>query len=148
MYGEAVIVFNQSLVKIHAVERERSTYRYKQIVQLISDQRFISIQFLTLLRDNFWKKSSDHSNSMALLLKSRLEELTKSNDSFIRITKPVETNVVFLEVSNNLYEKFSNIFSLYMRRGNNSEVRLVCSFDTTENDIANLINQVKEVLEK
>ncbi|CAF4144098.1 unnamed protein product [Rotaria sordida] len=148
MYGEAVIVFNQSLIQTNGNTISPLKYRHKQVMQLASKQRFIAIQFLTLLKNDLWKKSSEYSNSMAQLLKKRLELIsTKTNKQLIRITKPVETNAIFLEIPKDWYEPLSTIFPFYMWRIKNCEVRLMCSFDTTENDIDQFINKINELIQ-
>jgi len=147
MYGEAVIVFNQSLLKAGDTN-DVLKYRHKQMMQLASKQRFIAIQFLTFLKNDLWKKSTEHSNSMAQLLKKRLESIPKKNDKqLIRITRPVETNAVFLEIPREWYEPLSTIFPFYMWRTKNCEVRLMCSFDTTENDIDQFMNKIDELVQ-
>jgi threonine aldolase len=147
MYGEAVIVFNQSLLKAGDTD-DVLKYRHKQMMQLASKQRFIAIQFLTFLKNDLWKKSTEHSNSMAQLLKKRLESIPKKNDKqLIRITRPVETNAVFLEIPREWYEPLSTIFPFYMWRTKNCEVRLMCSFDTTENDIDQFMNKIYELVQ-
>jgi threonine aldolase len=149
MYGEAVIIFNQSLLKAGGDTNDSLKYRHKQMMQLASKQRFIAIQFLTILQNDLWKKSSEHSNSMAQLLKKRLELISKKNDKqLIRITRPVETNAIFLEIPRDWYEPLSEIFPFYMWRTKNCEVRLMCSFDTTENDIEQFMNKINELIQK
>ena len=149
MYGEAVVVFNQSLLKAGGDTNDPLKYRHKQMMQLASKQRFIAVQFLTILQNDLWKKSSEHSNSMAQLLKKRLESIPKKNDKqSIRITRPVETNAIFLEIPRDWYEPLSDIFPFYMWRTKNCEVRLMCAFDTTEHDIEQLMNKIYELIEK
>jgi threonine aldolase len=149
MYGEAVIIFNQSLLKAGGDTNDSLKYRHKQMMQLASKQRFIAIQFLTILQNDLWKKSSEHSNSMAQLLKKRLELISKKNDKqLIRITRPVETNAIFLEIPRDWYEPLSEIFPFYMWRTKNCEVRLMCSFDTTEGDIEQFMNKINELIQK
>ncbi|CAF3371752.1 unnamed protein product [Rotaria sp. Silwood1] len=148
MYGEAVLIFNQSLIKTDGNKISPIKYRHKQVMQLASKQRFIAIQFLTLLKNDLWKKSSEHSNSMAQLLKKRLELISKKNDKqLIRITRPVETNAIFLEIPRDWYEPLSTIFPFYIWRTKNCEVRLMCSFDTSENDIDQFINKINELIQ-
>ncbi len=149
MYGEAVVVFNQSLLNAGGDTNDVLKYRHKQVMQLASKQRFIAIQFLTILQNDLWKKSSEHSNSMAQLLKKRLELIPKKNDKqLIRITRPVETNAIFLEIPRDWYEPLSDIFPFYMWRTKNSEVRLMCAFDTTEHDIEQFMSKIYELIEK
>lgn len=148
MYGEAVIIFNQKLLKGDNGQDNPLKYRHKQVMQLASKQRFIAAQFLTLLKDELWKKSTEHSNAMAQLLKKRLESLPKKNDtSLIRITKPVETNVIFVEIPREWFEPLSAIFPFYMWTMKTCEVRLMCSFDTTEEDMDRFINKIHELIQ-
>lgn len=144
MFGEAVVVFNPSLMTSGETENVLK-YRHKQVMQLASKQRFISVQFLTLLKNDLWKRSSEHSNAMAQLLKKRLESLPKP--SSIRLTRPVQTNAIFLEIPHHWYEPLSSAFPFYQWRTKNCEVRLMCSFDTTEEDIDRFIAKVHELLE-
>jgi threonine aldolase len=149
MYGEAVLVFNQSLLKAGGDTNDSLKYRHKQMMQLASKQRFIAVQFLTLLKDDLWKKSSEYSNSMAQLLKKRLELIPKKNGQpLIRITRPVETNAIFLEIPSDWYESLSAIFPFYVWRKKNCEVRLMCAFDTTEDDVNQFINKIEELIQK
>lgn len=144
MYGEAVIVFNQSLFDSNGDIYAPLKYRHKQVMQLASKQRFIAVQFLTLLKNDLWKKSSTHSNSMAKLLRTRLEPFSK----YIRFTKPVESNAVFLEIPPHWYESLSSTLPFYLWRSKTCEVRLMCSFDTTEEDIDLLTNKIHELIQQ
>lgn len=141
MYGEAVIVFNQSLF---TNDGDPLKYRHKQVMQLASKQRFIAVQFLALLKNDLWKKSTEHSNAMARLLKTRLEPFAE----YIRFTKPVETNGLFFEIPRHWYEPLSTVFPFYMWKIKTSEVRLMCSFDTTENDIDLFVNKIRELIQQ
>lgn len=142
MYGEAVLVFNSTLINAGGTDTILK-YRHKQAMQLASKQRFISTQFLRLMRNELWKKSSEHSNAMAQLLKKRLE--THRRSSSIRFTRPVETNAIFMEIPLNWFETLSSAFPFYQWRTKNCEVRLMCSFDTSETDIENFIEKIDEL---
>ena len=144
MYGEAVVVFNPSLMKSGDTE-DVLKYRHKQVMQLASKQRFISIQFAALLKNDLWKKSSEHSNAMAQLLNKRLQSLP--DQSLIRVTRPVETNAIFLEIPSHWYEPLSSAFPFYQWRTKNCEVRLMCSFDTNEDDIDRFIDKIHQLIQ-
>lgn len=146
MYGEAVLVFNPALRNAGGDTNDPLKYRHKQVMQLASKQRFIAVQFLTLLENDLWKKSTEHSNKMAQVLKSRLESLLgPDNQPLVRLTKPVETNAIFLEIPRDWFEPLSSIFPFYMWRTKRCEVRLMCSFDTTENDIDSFLAKIHEL---
>ena len=149
MYGEAVVVFNQSLMKVAGDTNDPLKYRHKQVMQLASKQRFIAVQLLALLRNDLWKKSSQHSNSMAQVLKKRLESLPqKDGQPLVRITRPVETGAIFVEIPADWYEPLSAIFPFYMWKRKRCEVRLMCSFDTTDDDIDQFINKINELAQQ
>ena len=142
MYGEAVLVFNPTLMKSGETE-DVLKYRHKQAMQLASKQRFISAQFLALMKNDVWKRSSEHSNAMAQLLKKRLESLPCS--SLLRFTRPVETNAIFMEIPPHWYEPLSSVLPFYQWRTKNCEVRLMCSFDTTEDDIDRFLTKLQQL---
>lgn len=142
MYGEAVLVFNPTLMKSGDTD-DVLNYRHKQVMQLASKQRFISAQFVALMKNEVWKRSSEHSNAMAQLLKKRLESLRCS--ALLRFTRPVETNVIFLEIPPHWYEPLSSAFPFYQWRTKNCEVRLMCSFDTTEDDIDRFLTKLQQL---
>ena len=147
MYGEAVLVFNQSLLRAGGDKDDSLKYRHKQMMQLASKQRFIAVQFLTLLRNDLWRRSSEHSNAMAQLLKKRLESLSNiDKQARIRITRPVETNAIFLEIPEPWFEPLSTVSPFYKWRTKNCEVRLMCSYDTTEEDIDRFIKKIEELI--
>ena len=73
MYGEAVIVFNQSLRNINVGKYNALEYYQKQMMQLAAKQRFIVVQFRALLTNDLWRKASENSDHMAQILKNRLE---------------------------------------------------------------------------
>lgn len=149
MYGEAVLVFNPSLLNAGGDTNDPLKYRHKQVMQLASKQRFIAVQFLTLLKNDLWKKSTEHSNSMAQLLKQRLQALPKPNGKeLIRLTKPVESNAIFLQIPRDWYEPLSALFPFYIWRTKSCEVRLMCSFDTAETDIELFMNKIEELISK
>lgn len=134
MMGEAIIFFNRQLA-------ENFKYIRKQGMQLMSKMRFISAQFIALLSNDLYIHNASHANSMARLL---AQEIKLFND--ITITKEVTANPVFAQfhcdkkIINSIQEKFY----FYFWNENKLEVRLMTSFDTTENDIELFIECLKK----
>ncbi len=124
MFGEAVVVFNKKL-------SEHIAYKQKQIIQLASKTRFIAAQFEAMMQQELWRKTAGHSNKMATLLHAALSKYPQ-----IKITKPVEANAVFAEMPRTWYEALQQHFPFYIWKESTMEVRLMCAFDTTEQDIA------------
>ncbi|MBY0378221.1 MAG: low specificity L-threonine aldolase [Gammaproteobacteria bacterium] len=131
MIGEAVVFFNPTLAKSFLFIR-------KQNMQLASKMRFISAQFEALLSNDVWLKNAQHANAMAQLL---AQELAKT--PAIRITHSVDANVVFAIMPKALIEKLQKRYYFYVWDESLSEVRLMASFNTSEEEIYGFIRDVR-----
>jgi len=131
MYGEAVVVFNKTLSKT-------LFYKQKQVMQLASKTRFIAAQYGALLKDELWKRPAKHANLMAKELCQALSAVRQ-----MRVTMPVEANVVFAIMPFSWIEPLQQKFPFYVWNESTNEVRLMCSFDTTREDIAAFIAVVE-----
>ncbi len=137
MFGEAVLFFNPELATYMKFIR-------KQGMQLHSKMRFISAQFEALLSNNLWKRNAEHSNNMAKLLEGEL----RKNKS-VSITQKVEANGVFVTIPPAIIPTLQQEHFFYVWNDKTSEARLMCSFDTTEEDILNFskrLNSLTSVL--
>ena len=123
MFGEVVVVFNKELSKHIA-------YKHKQVMQLASKTRFIAAQFEAMLQNELWRKTATHANKMAELL---CGALTKNRN--VKITKPVQANAVFAEIPRHWYEPLQEHYPFYVWKESTHEVRLMCAWDTKEEDI-------------
>ncbi len=125
MFGEAVIVFNKELSKHIA-------YKHKQSMQLASKTRFIAAQFEAMFINDTWRKHALHTNAMAQLLASSISKYSQ-----VRITKPVQANGVFAELPRSWNERLQEQYFFYIWKEVTNEARLMCSFDTTTEDVLN-----------
>lgn len=132
MYGEAVVVFNKKLA-------EYMRFRQKQVMQLASKTRFIAAQFETILTNDFWKIPANHANEMAQYLFQKLNKITS-----ISITKPVQANAVFAIMNPNIIQILQAQYPFYVWNENTNEVRLMCSFDTTKDEIDSFIKVIQQ----
>ncbi len=123
MFGEAVIFFNPALSKSFKFIR-------KQGMQLHSKMRFIGAQFDALLTNNLWKRNASHANHMAKLLEAALRKIPA-----VKITQAVDANGVFVIIPSAIVEELQKESFFYVWNEKLSEARLMCSFDTTEEDI-------------
>lgn len=128
MMGECVILFNTAL---------SNTVRFyrKQSAQLASKMRFLSCQFTAYLTEDLWLKNARHANEMASLLYSRLCQFPA-----IRFTQKVESNQLFLTMPRHLINTMLKSYFFYFWNEEADEIRLVTSFDTTEEDIVRFIS--------
>ncbi len=125
MFGEAVVIFNRDLA-------QHLKYIRKQSMQLHSKMRFIGAQFEALLSNDLWRQAATHSNRMAKLLE---KELLRAKQ--VKITQSVDANGVFAIMPASIIPELQKEHFFYVWNDQTSEVRLMCSFDTTEEDVKN-----------
>jgi threonine aldolase len=135
IYGEAVVFFDPKLARDFK-------YIRKQGMHLPSKMRFVSAQFETLLSGELWRRSAAHANRMARLLASELGKVGGE----IRLTQNVEANGVFAVVPKQFIPQLQKKYFFYVWNEAISEVRLMCSFDTTEEDIQDFVSFVRRVV--
>jgi len=135
MYGEAVVFFDKSLSR-------EFKYLRKQGTHLPSKMRFISAQFEALLSNDLWKLNAEHANRMAQVLARALGQVPQ-----IRITQKVESNGVFAIIPPHFVPQLQKHYFFYVWNEETSEVRLMTSFDTTEEDIDMFVRLVRRIVQ-
>ncbi len=134
MFGEAVVFFNEQLANDFQ-------YTRKQGMQLHSKMRYISAQFERYLTDGLWKKNAANANRMARYLAKRL-----SGFASLKITRSVDANGVFVVVPEEIVPALQEAYFFHIWDETTSEVRLMCSWDTTEADIDGFIKVLAHLL--
>jgi threonine aldolase len=132
--GEAVVFFNRKL-------STDFLYLRKQGMQLASKMRFIAVQFEALLTDDLWRRSAQHANHMARLLEAELRRIPQ-----VKIVWKVEANGVFAQIPRHAIQKIKDRYFFYMWIEEESIVRWMCSFDTTEEDVKEFAKVVAEAV--
>ena len=132
--GEAVVFFNRKL-------STDFLYLRKQGMQLASKMRFIAVQFEALLADDLWRRSAQHANHMARLLEAELRRIPQ-----VKIVWKVEANGVFAQIPQHAIQKIKDRYFFYMWIEEESIVRWMCSFDTTEGDVKEFAKVVAEAV--
>ena len=110
-------------------------------MQLASKMRFISAQFDALFTDDLWLKSAQHANRMARLLQKELSKIPA-----VKIVYKVEANGVFAKIPRSAIAKLQKRYFYYVWNEQQSVVRWMCSFDTTEQDVKEFARFVGETL--
>jgi threonine aldolase len=136
MYGEAIVFFNKKY-------SEDFKYRRKQGMQLASKMRFISVQFEKYLTDNLCLELAAHSNKMARILEREIKNIPG-----IIITQPVQSNMIFAVIPREITEALQQEYFFYVRNEIKNEVRWMCSWDTTEEDIMGFVKVLKSLMKK
>ncbi|MFI6477700.1 threonine aldolase family protein [Nonomuraea sp. NPDC050663] len=135
LYGEAVVVLNPSAAK--GVD-----YIRKSFMQLSSKMRFVSAQFEALLGGDLWQRNARHANAMARRLHEAVRDLPG-----LAVVRPVQANAVFAVLPAEVTERLQKRFRFYTWNPATGEVRWMCSFDTTPDDIDAFAAAVAEELQ-
>jgi len=134
MYGEAVVFFDKTLC-------EDFKYRRKQGMQLASKMRYIAAQFSTFLENDLWKENARHANRMARKLYTSVKDIPG-----VEVTRQVQSNAVFARVPAHIIPALQKEFFFYVWDEETSEVRWMCSFDTSEEDIQTFASLLRSML--
>ena len=134
MFGESICFLKPGL---------SADFKYirKQGMQLASKMRFISAQYIAYFRNDLWKNNSSNSNKMARILGERLMQIPE-----VTVTQKVQSNGVFVIMPARVAEKIRSQYFFYPWDEKRSEWRLMCSWDTKEEDIEDFIRILKKKL--
>src|SRR5437588_6923945 len=133
--GEAVVFFNPEVAR-------EFDYRCKQGGQLASKMRFLSAPWVGLLQDGAWLRHARHANAMAKRLENAIHDLPG-----IPIAYPVETNAVFATIPDSVVDAMHQKgWKFYTNIGGWEESRLMCSWDTTPQDVDSFAADLKALV--
>jgi threonine aldolase len=123
MLGEAILFLRTGLGGEVAFLR-------KQSMQLASKMRFLAAQFEALLSEDLYLRAAAHANAMA----RRLAAAVATVDG-VEITQRVQANAVFALLPSGAAADLQTRWRFYEWDENTGEVRWMCSWDTTEEDV-------------
>ena len=131
---EAVVFFRPELA-------DEFLYVRKQGMQLASKMRYMAVQMETLLTNDLWRRNAEQANRMARLLEQEVKKIPR-----VKIVYPVEANGVFAQIPREAILKIQERYFFYVWSEEESVVRWMCSFDTTEEDVRAFAGFVGEVV--
>ena len=131
MGAEAVVILNPEAASGTPFVRKFS-------MQLASKQRFLAAQLIALYEGDLWIRSARHANSLATRLSEALTRLGETTPG-IEIVQPTQSNAVFARIPAEATARARESFAFYDWPGGDGEVRLMCSFDTTEPEVDELV---------
>jgi threonine aldolase len=109
----------------------------KQLMQLASKMRFLAVQFDALLGGDLWRRNAAHANAMA----RRLADALAAIDG-VELAHPVQANSVFVTLPGEAIERLRDALPaalpFYVWDEAAGTIRLMCSWDTTEEDVDRL----------
>ena len=138
LMGESAVILNPRL-------DQDLKYRRKQMGQLCSKMRFVATQFGAYLDDTggtpLWRRNAEHSNRMA----QRLYDAVKGIPG-VQVLYPVQVNSVFVKLPRAVWTALQQEYFFYDWNEANDEVRWMCSFDTTDDDISQFVAALRRHL--
>lgn len=127
VFGEAVLFTDPAMAEGFGVLR-------KGTLQLASKMRFLSAQIAALLEADLGLELAAAANARASLLAGRIEAMEGAV-----LAQPVEANIVFVAMplgqARDFADRLSPFRPLLFEVGEAGLIRLVCSWDTTEEDV-------------
>ena len=133
MVGEVLVPLRKELA-------ENIRYYRKQASQLYSKMRFISAQFTPYFNEGVWLENAKNSNAAAQKLAAGMRK------AGVELTQKVQSNAVFFTLMEEETTLLRERYFFYDWDGERNERRLVCSWDTTEEDIAGFISYLRTIV--
>ena len=131
--ADAVVFFNRALAQSMRYRRRRGGHHF-------SKMRFLSAQLEAYVTNDLWLRNARHANLMARRLRDGLAAI-----SGVRFRGPTEINFVLVALPQRIWDGLVAEGYSFSRRGAPSEgiIRIVCAFDTTEEDVDELVATAK-----
>ena len=146
MGAEAVIVTDSSSVRGKALA-EAMPFLRKTSMQLSSKMRFMSAQLIALFENNaaLAIENATRANSMAKLLYDGVVKIAAESSS-VSVENPAEANAVFPVLPEVITRQLQEQYRFYVWNQATGQVRWMCSWDTTEEDVFGLLAALKSAL--
>ena len=133
MLGECIVVLNPKA-------STGLTYLRKLNMQLSSKMRFISAQLIALLEGDLWHRNADHANAMAARLRGSLEEaIADGSITGLSFSQPTQANAIFAVLPAGVADRVREAYRFYDWNPATGEVRWMCGFDTTPEDVDDFV---------
>ena len=136
---KAGLIFGEAIVLLRPRPAEGALYLRKQSMQLASKMRFVAAQFEALLEGERWRAAAGHANAMAQRLADGVRDA-------VTITQPVDANVVFAILPPEAAQALRRDWFFYTWNEHTGEVRWMCAWDTTADDVDAFTAAVREVV--
>lgn len=134
------LMFGEVLVPLREELAQHIRYYRKQTTQLYSKMRYIAAQFIPYLREGLWLENARRSNAAAQMLYDEMRGVKG-----LEITQKVESNAIFFILPKSITDRLRESYFFYDWDESRNEMRLVCSWDTTEEDIRQFCDYLKQL---
>ncbi|MBN2508800.1 MAG: threonine aldolase [Spirochaetales bacterium] len=132
----------EALVFFHGCEPAGIGNLRKNILQLASKMRYLSVQYEVYLRDGLWQHNAAHANRLAADLARSVKESLGLDPVY-----PVETNAVFARLARPVIDRLIKKWFFYVFNQSEGIARWMCSWDNTESDVFRFVQDLIEATE-
>ena len=131
--ADAVVFFNRELAQSMRYRRRRGGHHFAKM-------RFLSVQLAAYIANDLWLRNARHANLMARRVRDGLAAIPG-----VRFRGPTEINFILVALPQPIWDGLVAEGYSFSRRGAPSEgiIRIVCAFNTTEEDVEKLIATAK-----
>ncbi len=138
--AEAIVVIDPDRV-------DGMVFLRKTSMQLASKMRFMSAQLLALFEGGLGLSSAGHSNAMAARLRSALDAgIADGSITGLSFSQTTQANAVFAILANDTADRIRERVRFYDWDRALGQVRWMCAFDTTEDDVDAFVSVIREEL--
>ena len=144
--AEAVIVTDTSSERGRLLA-EAMPFLRKTSMQLASKMRFMSAQLIALFKDQaaLAIANAKHANAMAARLYDGVVRIAAAHPE-VSVENPAEANAVFPVLPGWLTERLQADYRFYVWNQETGQVRWMCAWDTTVEDVDGLLGKLEESL--
>jgi threonine aldolase len=130
----------EAVVLLRADLGDGVPFMRKQSMQLASKMRFVSAQLLALFEGDLWRRAAGNANAMAARLAAGISDA-------LTVTQAVQANAVFAILPPGAAEALQRDFKFYVWDPHTGEVRWMCAWDTTEEDVDAFVEAILGVVQ-
>jgi threonine aldolase len=130
LLSDAIVVFNPDIA-------DNIGFHLRRGGMIWSKMRFASAQVLAYVENNLWLRLARQSNAAAQELAQGIEHIPGA-----RLIAPVQANELFVEMQAQALDQLAESGVLYYRRAP-TLARFVCRWDTTQDEITQLLGLMK-----
>ena len=135
------LLYGESIVVLSPAASEGLLFLRKMNMQLASKMRFVSAQLIALLEGDVWHRSASHANAMAARLRAAVADAPG-----LAFTQDTRANAVFVTLPAGVADRLRETFRFYDWDATRGEVRWMCAFDTTPEDVDRFAAAVRREL--
>ncbi len=133
MFGECCVFFDDA--------HDDFIHLVKANLQLQSKSRYVGAQYLEIMKNDLWLECGKNANDMAVYMYDKLSEIKE-----VTLVAEPDSNMVFVQFPPAIIEDLQAFMDFYLENRQKNYSRLVCSFDTTKEDVDAFVAKLKELL--